>query len=141
MGALDGVRQSNSEQLDNRLGWHGLLLEANEEMCKQLFTNRPRALKICSGCCTEESPSWFQFESTDDPFVSAAVHAMDKNYKEHYHTFRDGQKVVTRKHQVPCQALGRILRGHGVTDVDFFSLDVEGAELEASAWSQAPKLQ
>ena len=55
---------------------------------------------------------------------------MPDNWEEHYGYNANTSKVV----QVPCRPLGTLLRSMmkqtGAASVDFFSLDVEGGELE-----------
>ena len=50
MGALDGLKYSNSYAFEHALGWSGVLIEANPASCAKLFRNRPAptTLKLCT---------------------------------------------------------------------------------------------
>eukprot|EP00614_Pseudopedinella_elastica_P006017 CAMPEP_0172595714 /NCGR_PEP_ID=MMETSP1068-20121228/15331_1 /TAXON_ID=35684 /ORGANISM="Pseudopedinella elastica, Strain CCMP716" /LENGTH=298 /DNA_ID=CAMNT_0013394369 /DNA_START=66 /DNA_END=962 /DNA_ORIENTATION=+ len=131
MGAVDGVSGSHSIFFDEHLGWNGVLLEANRLSCEKLFKEprRSRAIKLCTSCCQEPN-GYLAFERTNDPFVSASMDAMTDKWRKDYHTHRDGQAPAELEvAQVPCSPLGRLLRIVGIQKIDFFSLDVEGAEM------------
>lgn len=55
--------------------------------------------------------------------VGGVVSTMGDNHREKF------VKATDQVIEVPCRPLGSILRSHGIAFVDFFSLDVEGAEL------------
>ena len=62
MGALDGIYLSNTFAFEDKLGWSGVLLEANPRACRTLFRNRPRAIKLCTAVSMNHS--WLTFQDT-----------------------------------------------------------------------------
>ena len=121
MGALDGVRYSNTLALE-RLGWHGVLIEANPRNCRALRSSRVsgRSVNFCTAVCGKGVSSvYFNFRK------SATGSIVDSSDSKH------GTRVA-------CKELGLILRSVGVRHLDFMSLDVEGAEqlvLDTMDWS------
>ena len=65
---------------------------------------------------------------SDLDFLSALQEFMSENFRKGWYGTTDvmpeGAEVV------PCVALGSILQTFGISHIDFFSLDVEGAELQ-----------
>ena len=53
---------------------------------------------------------------------------MDSSFKEEWYESAD--KLPESARRLPCLPLGEILSMFGIARIDFFSLDVEGAELE-----------
>jgi FkbM family methyltransferase len=118
MGALDGVGLSNSLFFERCLGWRAILLEGQPANCLKLFENRPHATSLCMAVCGPVD-STLQFTSDPGP-IAGAVEAMSTEFKP---------GVEKRTVTVPCGPLSKYLAILGVRHIDFFSLDVEGAEL------------
>jgi FkbM family methyltransferase len=128
MGALDGVTFSNSYVFNRLLGWKGLLVELSPDNYKQLIMNRTEELSVINaGVCEEE----------------ATMHFMEGKYTSvggiwefSTQAFRNEWwwgKTINDTIEVTCKPLHDIFR-ENVTDInffDFFSLDIEGAELNA----------
>ena len=51
LGALDGVRYSNSYALDRQLGWKGVLIEASPPSYARLALNRPQQITVLAAVC------------------------------------------------------------------------------------------
>ena len=125
MGAFDGIEESNSLFFETCAGWDGILIEANPTVYyKRLVGNRPHAHRFhfAPSCnqTEEDNNATLQFYPTH--WTNAGVAA--DNVKSSYTNNWD-QELAT----VPCGTLTDILLdilpgGR----VNFFSLDVEGAE-------------
>jgi FkbM family methyltransferase len=121
MGALDGVRYSNTLALE-RLGWHGVLIEANPQNCQGLKNSRVsgRSVNFCTAVCGKGvSSAYFNLKQSATGSIV-------------------GSSDSKRGTRVACKELGLILRSVGVRHLDFMSLDVEGAEqlvLDTMDWS------
>jgi hypothetical protein len=114
-----------------KIGWNGVLIEANHEIYPSLVRNRPHThrLHFAPSCPNEpESPTTVSFYSG-------------------HHTMSGLTSVLplekSRTHKVPCggltPVLSELLQGH----VTLFSLDVEGAEplvLRHLNWSSSSLL-
>ena len=108
MGALDGVEFSNTLNFERCLGWKGLLVEAHPDNARQAKKNRPNAAVVHSAACRQKHGGTLTMKGTKG---TAAV-------------TKDGDVTV------PCRPLADMLEANGLRHVHFFSLDVEGAELQ-----------
>eukprot|EP00533_Pseudo-nitzschia_delicatissima_P010542 CAMPEP_0116090156 /NCGR_PEP_ID=MMETSP0327-20121206/6804_1 /TAXON_ID=44447 /ORGANISM="Pseudo-nitzschia delicatissima, Strain B596" /LENGTH=317 /DNA_ID=CAMNT_0003581387 /DNA_START=253 /DNA_END=1206 /DNA_ORIENTATION=+ len=125
LGAYNGVQESNSRFFDICLGWEGLLIEGNPENYQQTLANRQYAhrMSLAPSCSAE-------YESINKtiPFYRYPITNVGLvGYAESY----EGKPTV----DVPCAPLQPILEDifvdhltENLPTVDFFSLDVEGAE-------------
>lgn len=123
MGALDGHGLSNSLFFERCLQWRSILIEGQPLNCEKLFVNRPRANAFCQAICGPEDST---LEFTRDPGpIAGVVNTMSDQFKHAFHSKEVLKSTVT----VPCGPLSKLLTRIGVRHIDFFSLDVEGAEL------------
>ena len=120
LGALDGVHFSNTLFFEENLGWNGVLIEAQPDNAKDLMINRKHTTNYAMAICAEGV-------HTVEITGNGAGSGMKENM-HHYHL----DKLLEQNNQtytVPCAPLGTLLHQSGVSQVDFLSLDVEGAEL------------
>ena len=118
IGAHDGLNGSNTLLLERQLGWTGVLIEANPEAYAALKQNRPLSQCFHAGVSTQgEGTLRFIGHNPCAGVVSMLSKSSGCN---------DGGDV----YDVPARRLGDILHEAGITHIDYFSLDVEGAELE-----------
>ena len=118
MGAFDGVSESNTLFFARCLGWTGVLAEASPPSFRHLVNGgaRPESERVllAPSCASDAGEA---IDMLAVPFTSASV-VSDVNVGE-------AGRPVARVH---CGPLTPYLADLGVTHVDFFSLDVEGAE-------------
>ena len=122
MGALDGLHFSNTAAFERVLGWRGVLIEANPTVCPALWANRPLATCLCTAVSGDYSG--IQMEKGTNTATFGEVAQMDERFKSETHRYVGRFKQYT----VPSAPLGHLLRMVGVSQIDLFSLDVEGAE-------------
>lgn len=110
-GALDGSAYgSNTYHFERYLGWSGLLVEAAPANCARLLRRRnetERVKSVCTALCSFNGVSNF---STADGGCCG--------------TIRHGTATVQ------CSRTQDVFRTHDVSRIDFWSIDVEGGELE-----------
>ena len=116
-GAVDGVLYSNTLFLEQNLGWSGVLLEASPTSFQGLQKNRAQNnhlfnLAICN------SPGTKMFRGTN------AEGGIEEFFPG------KGRQASNTKYLVKCDTLKNVLRTANVTSIDFWSLDVEGGELD-----------
>jgi FkbM family methyltransferase len=116
MGALDGILFSNSMLFEHCLGWSGLLIEGQPANAKHLLVNRPCTKKVAEAVCAKGG----------DGFVSMSL----QEGTAYDLSVREGAQASVQSVKVPCRPLSEILAEHSITRINFFSLDVEGAELK-----------
>lgn len=123
---MDGLLFSNTLQLHTCYKWSGILIEANPlnfaYLRKNVARTRPERTSIYHGAvCAHPTTS-----------VEFVVPQLDKisplgGDAQHIEAFTKAWQT-REKVFVPCKPMAWYLRS--VSHVDFFSLDVEGAELE-----------
>ena len=121
MGALDGVRFSNTLWYERCLGWNGMLLEPNPNNYKRLVENRKKTLNLETAACKEVGFIEMTLEG------DAVAHVPNGNLKENFEKsfFEKGLGKLVK---VPCEPLSQIFGKHNISKIDLFSLDVEGQE-------------
>ena len=124
LGALDGVKYSNSHMFETRLKWHGVLIEANPSVIGRLRRARPNARVIHSAVCSHAQTVQYCF-NTGAPAVDGIREFMAPNFVAQWHK-------ASKCMPVDCQPLSTLLPV-SITHLDFFSLDVEGGEAEVLA--------
>ena len=126
VGAYDGVAYSNSLFFELSRGWTGLLIEANPRAYRELLQKDRHAWT--TGACISMS-------NQVELGVDFLAHGMVGGYQ--VDRFKEGGGLKMEAENNPyvysvkanCFPLGVMLDAIGVRKVDFFSLDVEGAEL------------
>ena len=116
MGAFNGVTFSNTLWLERYHNWTGLLIEANPDLCDAIDKRKRRVWRLCACISTESSTTFIK--------GGAFGSAKDTVDKDHLKLLNPALKVT-----VPCFKLDTVLDKIQQTHIDYFSLDVEGAEL------------
>jgi FkbM family methyltransferase len=124
-GALDGVQFSVSNFFVKAMGWRAIHVEASPPSFAKLRENRPEALNIHTAVCSRDAPLHYVTDGSRGP-VNGFWEFMSDNLKNAYWPKAD----VNSMPLVPCRPLGPLLSMFGVTHIDLWVLDVEGAELE-----------
>ena len=124
MGALDGVRYSNSYFFNRVLSWRGVLIELGPTNYASLERNRKNELAtVHAGVCNHTS----KLHYVERGAVGGIWEFMAESYKKKYYPKASlaGTKLID------CRPLRDILKQHVGEPFyfDFFTLDVEGAEL------------
>jgi len=127
MGALDGVTFSNSYLFNKQFNWKGLLIEPSPAYYEQLVQNRPNEIALVhAAVCDSEQTLHF----VNNGAVGGIYEFAPQSFRDQWWpgvTF-DSPNVQ----EVTCKTLQKIIQQHfgDTTYFDFFSLDVEGAELQ-----------
>ncbi|GMH38282.1 hypothetical protein BSKO_06166 [Bryopsis sp. KO-2023] len=123
LGALDGVWMSNTWWYEQCLGWNGVLIEGQPTAIEKLTKNRPNASVLGEAVCAEEGT--IDFVGSDNG-VAGDVSQMPDSFVQQFHRgWENGKDEV---HKVKCGPLNKKLEKLGVKHIDFWTLDVEGAE-------------
>jgi len=125
-GALDGERLSNTLAFELRHQWTGLLVEANPFTYRQLREKHRKAHSANVCLSTQKSPMNVKFEAMEKPNLSGMLNEEGKSAR-----MVGKYKGAKLKNVVDvlCLPLFTLLAALDFPTVDFFSLDVEGAEL------------
>jgi len=113
LGALDGLRFSNTYIYEHAFDWKGLLIEGETDNYVALERNRgqgPNAVTLHAAICS--SDKILNLYGT-----GPEANSLLENTKR-------------KKSWAPCLKMNDALKRSGINQIDFLSLDVEGAELE-----------
>lgn len=125
VGANDGFTFSNTYYFEQFKGWKGILVEGIPELYQQCLLERPKA-KIfnCALVSSDFSESYVTMQYSN--MMSLVEGALKSKKAEENHVQKG---VIPYKIKVPARTLTSILDECEVNEIDFFSLDVEGYEL------------
>ncbi len=133
-GANDGIAQSNSYFLENKYGWNGLLVEPVPKyfrMCRQA-----RSVNVVNCGLGPFEKDGEQLEILAGGLMSLPLSVDEKLL--HGRSVQQHASIGAREFggtapelvRTRVRALSNVLDDLGIAAVDFFSLDVEGFELE-----------
>jgi len=136
LGANDGLSASNTVFLEREYGWRGLLIEPALNRYLELIRNRADAgnILVCAACVSFGYDSEFvRLAYANLMTVSLSLETDLPDESAHLQSavqwLRDEREVV--EFGAVARTLQSLLDEHSAPAViDFFSLDVEGAELE-----------
>ncbi len=126
-GAYDGVSYSTTYLLE-RIGWRGLLVEPIPHKAESCCRNRPRSHVVQAALGSSNSDEGIEFTFAEDPRGGGMLSFLQAD-KGHIERCRSEQCEL-QTIRVPMRTLNNLLDGLTQT-VDFLSLDLEGAELDA----------
>ena len=127
IGAHDGITFSNTLYLETQLGWNGLAVEPIPEVFDRLRLNRRCAV---SNLCVAAKPgkSRFQVVSGYPEMLSGIVSEYEERHVERIRRELNKYGGSVREIEVECCTLSELIAAHGITTIDYLSIDVEGAE-------------
>jgi len=130
IGANDGVRQSNTLYLEKFKNWRGILIEPSKRY-KNLKKNRKKKNFFYNvACCSFEDKNTFKY------LYYADLYSLSKNkvneqdlekFKKEIKFHFTGTFEEFKIEQIPLNEL--LIKSKAPKIIDFFSLDVEGDEL------------
>ena len=124
-GGFNGEDLSNSLYFELERNWTGILIEAVPSLYQSILSKNRKAFTI-NCCIANKKPFVARFQ------LASALSNRISQINEHFQN-RVDQDIGTKKKTiiyVPCFSLNTIMKAINVNKVDYFSLDVEGGELE-----------
>ena len=132
VGANNGFSESNTYYLERFRNWQGILIEPIPHLHQECVNERPKS-KVFN--CALVSPDYPEpeIEMMYGHLMSLVKGAFDDDKVEAERVAIAGRKLgfTPYKIKVPARTLTSILDEANVSEIDFFSLDVEGFELNA----------
>jgi FkbM family methyltransferase len=117
LGALDGVRYSNTYFFESYLGFSGVLIEPNSYFC-WLKTNRPK-----SDCYN------VAISTSNEEVILLGDDAMSETFLQNENI--DEKRIIERTaRKIKTMKMSDIIAQSKLEYIDLFSIDVEGHELE-----------
>ena len=125
IGCIDGRRFSNTLSLEER-GWRGVCIEAHRDYIELLKKNRPNSLVIHCAVGEKDEDNVTFYANVRGSF-STLDRSQEKRWRENYQAYFTGfeEQIVAKR------TISSLLDEHGISSVDFMSLDIEGYEIEA----------
>lgn len=135
VGGNDGYKQSNTYYYERFQGWTGILVEGIPELYQKCVRERPNSKVFNCALVEHNFPEPYVTMKYANP-MSLVVGAQKSQEAEENHLQKwvEHQKKVRKDSksyeiQVPTRTLTSILDECQVKEIDLFSLDVEGYEL------------
>lgn len=129
IGAYDGKDHSNTYFFEKDLEWSGICFEPLPHAFAQLKQNRNC---ICVNACVAPQDgivNFFEVLGAPD-MLSGIVNTYDPRHLErlkHEVATRGGSYSIK---QIPSVNFNKVLAEHGISYVDYLSMDTEGSEME-----------
>ena len=129
IGAHDGVSFSNTLYLEQQLGWTGLAVEPMPDAFERLSLSRS-CLKV-NGCIAAHSgTARFRRISGYAEMLSGLVDQYDSRHLARIEMELAAHGGRSEEIEVSCYRLNDLLEQHGLREVHYLNVDVEGAELD-----------
>ena len=133
-GANDGVSQSNTLLYEQRFDWKGLLIEPSFIKYEECKRNRPNCIVENYALVNESYKDNtirgdFSYNERNESLcgqITLIEDYFDDDLKQNLEHKNKNSKII----DVPCTTLNSLLLKHEIQNIDFFSLDVEGYEIE-----------
>jgi FkbM family methyltransferase len=131
-GANNGIHQSNTYYFEKAYGWSGILIEGVPELYQKCLKARTKSIVYnCALVRNSFSEKYVKMHYSNLMSIVEGARGSNENDNEYINSGMGKQKInKTYSVLVPARTLTSILDECNVRKIDFFSLDVEGYELE-----------
>jgi FkbM family methyltransferase len=129
IGAHDGITFSNTLFFENVKGWMGICIEPNPDVFSKLQENRHCILENC--CITNEDKDVIFRQVKGDVQLEMLSGILDFFDQKHIDRINSAIKNngIYVDISIKAKRLNNILIEHNMTNIDYCSIDTEGAEL------------
>lgn len=132
VGANNGYAQSNTYYLERFKKWKGILVEPIPHLYRECVKERPSSKVFnCALTSNDFKDSYIKMRYSGLMSIVDGVFNNKKLEDKHIQTgIKYQENIVSYDIKVPARSLNSILEECEIRKIDFFSLDVEGFELE-----------
>ena len=124
IGGYDGWMGSNCVFFEKVLGWTGLVVEASPQFVQRIGETRSAEVVHAAVSDRDGTAEFLEVTSGLTQMSGLVEHYPDETLGAIRRDRRHAETVVT----VPAARLDTLLRAHGLRQIDYCSIDVEGAE-------------
>ena len=129
-GAAGGELYSNTLYFEMKYNWTGLLVEPSPIWWKELKSKNRNAWILPHCLSTEKKVHLIDFYSFSEDFVDFAFMSRTDMDHDFYENFKANHPHALYKLKVQCFPLQAVLKAMDLPKVQYFSLDIEGAEYD-----------
>jgi len=126
-GATDGYYESNTYYLEKFKKWTGVLVEPIPELYEKCARERPNS-KVFNCALVSRDYRGSSVVMKQGYLMSTVKGALGEGEAEHLQKAAYFHRTNAEEISVPARTLTSVLKEAGVSNIDFFSLDVEGYE-------------
>lgn len=129
LGGLDGIRHSNTYQLENKYNWHGLIIEPSPSLYEELKQNRNVYTE--NKLVGDTKKDNIDFLYIEDKTKCIGLQGIPDHYNDN-HIKRINRELGDYKSkiiQLEMDTLQSLCDKYNLVNIDYLSLDVEGSEL------------
>ena len=129
IGAHDGISLSNTYFFEKEKKWTGICIEPNPEIFKELQLNRTCILE---NCCISDNESQVIFRKVNGPgnMLSGILDFFDAKHIARIEQWINVSGGDYEDIAINCKTIETILSKYDITEIDYCSIDTEGAELQ-----------
>ena len=120
VGALDGIRYSNTFMLENKFQLKSILIEPDPNNFKKILKNRPKS--TCLNYAISQEEEFVKFICGD-----AVGGISSKMSKEHKLSF---SSYFVKEIEILALPLSKVLKANAVKEIYLLSIDCEGGDLD-----------
>jgi len=133
IGALDGLYLSQSKPMVDKLGWHRIIIEGAPTWLERLKQYSKDALSLHLTVCNH--PHFIHYIDKKDEGINGILEYMSPSFirdfhKDAYNTTRTEWHTLPSVTKVPCFPLSSVFTEFKIYYINYFILDVEGAEYD-----------
>ena len=130
VGANDGVSESNTYYLERIKGWKGILIEPIPDLYRECIQARPNSTVFnCALISSDYNEPTIEMHYGHLMSVVKGALGDSAADKKHLEWAKRFHQIESYDIKAPAKTLTSILDELGIDEIDFFSLDVEGFEL------------
>lgn len=137
LGANDGITQSNSYYFEKYRGWRGTLVEPTPHNYLKCIQNRKNETQVFLNACVsfDYNEKFVEIIYSNLASTSVGVETdidnLENFHKQHKNFLEEQKNEVNFRFGAIADNLNNILtKANAPKQIDFLSLDVEGAEIE-----------
>jgi FkbM family methyltransferase len=128
IGANDGKTIDNTLYFEETNGWNGINIEPIPETYQKLILNRPHCINLNCAIDTENGEAEFLCNKGYTEMISGLTKYYDYRHDMRRQAENHHYGSHTEKIMIPTRTLESIFDEYKIKEINFISIDVEGAE-------------
>jgi len=130
VGAHDGISINNTLYFEKNNNWTGVNIEPIKKIYNDLVANRPNCININCAVCNKDGTTEFICNNGYTEMISGIKDTFDHRHVNRLHHENKLHGSTTEIIEVETKRLETICDSHKITQINYLSIDVEGAEFE-----------